>query len=243
MQIETLAFTQANAKGKEHRARAGKPDRGIFEKVPGSAVWWIRYVDGQGRYRREKAGTWSNADKLLTKRKNDALQRRKLPETLRQRVVPFREIADDALAYSRSHKRSWRDDESRMKRLNEWFGSRDAESLTGQELEKRLCEVAAAEKWAASTYNHYRSLLMLVYREARRAEKVHSNPARDIRHRKENNSRVRFLSRADEKGRVEKGEYARLLKVVREKYPEHLAEFIFALNTGLRLSSSVRRDL
>ena len=237
METDTLIVARVTAERKKHRARAGKPDRGIFEKVPGSGVWWIRYVDAQGRYRREKAGTWSNGDKLLTKRKNEALRGKKLPETLRQRVVLFGEIADDALVYSRSHKRSWRDDESRMKRLKEWFGSRDAESLTGQELEKRLSEVATAEKWAASTYNHYRSLLMLVYREARRAEKVRSNPARDIRHRKENNSRVRFLSRADEKGRVEKGDYARLLKVIRENYPEHLAEFIFALNTGLRLSS------
>ena len=72
---------------------------------------------------------------------------------------------------------------------------------------------------------------MLVYREARRAGKVSANPARDIRHRKESNNRVRFLSRG------ENGEYARLAKVVREKHPEHIAEFIFALNTGLRLSS------
>lgn len=237
MQTEILVVTRANVEGKKSRARAGKPDRGIFEKVPGSGLWWIRYVDAQGRYRREKVGTWSNADKLLTKRKNDALQGRKLPETLRQRVVPFGEIADDALAYSRGHKRSWRDDESRMKRLKEWFGSRDVESLSGQELETRLSHAAGAEKWAASTYNHYRSLLMLVYREARRAEKVRSNPARDIRHRKENNSRVRFLARADEKGKVEKGEFALLLKVIQEKYSQHLPEFIFALNTGLRLSS------
>jgi integrase len=82
-----------------------------------------------------------------------------------------------------------------------------------------------------STYNHYRSLLMLVYREARRADKVSANPARDIRHRKENNSRVRFLSRG------ENAEYPRLLKAIREKYPEHLSEFIFALNTSLRLGS------
>jgi integrase len=60
---------------------------------------------------------------------------------------------------------------------------------------------------------------------------VSANPARDIRHRKEDNSRVRFLSRGENK------EYARLAKVIREKYPEHVAEFIFALNTGLRLSS------
>jgi integrase len=48
---------------------------------------------------------------------------------------------------------------------------------------------------------------------------------------------VRFLGRADEMGRTENGEYARLVKVIRAEYPEHLAEFIFALNTGLRLSS------
>ena len=118
-----------------------------------------------------------------------------------------------------------------MKRLLEWFGSREAESITGPEMERCISDAAAAERWAASTYNHYRSLLMLVYREARRAGKVSTNPARDIRHRKENNSRVRFLSRG------ENGEYGRLLKVIREKAPEHLAEFIFALNTGLRLSS------
>ena len=79
--------------------------------------------------------------------------------------------------------------------------------------------------------------MMLCYREARRAGKVSTNPARDIRHRKENNSRVRFLSRADEKGSAENGEYARLVKVIRSDYPEHLAEFVFGLNTGLRLGS------
>jgi len=231
MELETLATSAAVGEARRRRARAGKPDRGIFEKVPGSGLWYIRFVDAQGRYRREKAGTWSNANKLLTKRKNDALQGKKLPETLRQRVVPFSEVANGALTYSRKHKRSYRDDESRMERLVEWFGNRDAESLTGQEMEKRLSEVAADENWAASTYNHYRSLLMLTYREARRDHKVTGNPARDIRHRKENNSRVRFL------GRGENAEHSRLVKVIREKYPEHLPEFIFALNTGLRLSS------
>ena len=44
-------------------------------------------------------------------------------------------------------------------------------------------------------------------------------------------SRVRYLSRG------EKGKYPRLLKLIRENYPEHLAEFVFALKTGLRLSS------
>jgi len=214
-----------------------KKYRGIFEKAPESGIYWIRFVDGQGKYRRELAGSFSQAEKLLTKRRNEALQRKKLPETLRKRTILFSEIAEDALAYSKTHKRSYRDDESRMKRLKEWFGNEHAESLDGHEMEARLTLVAKEEKWAESTYNHYRSLLMMTFREARLAKKVSANPARDIRHRTEHNSHVRFLSRADEKGRSENGEYARLLKLIREEYPEHQAEFIFALNTGLRLGS------
>src|SRR5262249_38262760 len=121
IQTESSAKTPALAPEKNRRSRSGMPERGILEKVPGSGAWWIRYVDGQGRYRREKAGSWGNANKLLIKRKNEALQDKKLPETLRRRAVPFAEIGGDALSYSRKNKRSWRDDESRMKRLKEWF--------------------------------------------------------------------------------------------------------------------------
>jgi hypothetical protein len=72
-----------------------------------------------------------------------------------------------------------------------------------------------AEKWAASTFNHYRALMMLVYREARRVGKVSVNPARELRHRREDNSRVRYL--ADEEDR-------RLREIVNAKYPWHVPE-------------------
>lgn len=145
--------------------------KGVYEKYSGSGVWYVRYAEATGRIRKEKAGTKSFAEKLYMKRKNEVLQGRKLPETLRRRVVQFSEIADDALEYSRQHKRSYRDDQSRMKLLKQWFGNRDAESLCVGDIEKRLSEAAASEKWAPSTFNHYRSLIMLVYREARRAGK------------------------------------------------------------------------
>ena len=95
MQTDSVPGMTAKAESRKRRARANKPDRGIFEKALGSGVWWIRYVDAEGRYRREKAGTWGNADKLLTKRKNEALQGKKLPEILRRAPVTFREIAAD----------------------------------------------------------------------------------------------------------------------------------------------------
>jgi len=62
--------------------------RGIYEKTPGSGVWWIRYVDAKGRLRREKAGTKSAAILLYRKRKQEALEGRKLPEKLRKAPVP-----------------------------------------------------------------------------------------------------------------------------------------------------------
>ena len=87
--------------------------------------------------------------------------------------------------------------------------------------------------------NHHRSELMLTYREARRSGKVNVNPARDVRHRHEDNSRERYLNQfepartdVDYLKFLKTGE-ARLRAVVEHDYPEHLPEFELALNTGL----------
>lgn len=101
---------RAAEKLREFEAILSRRVRGIFEKMPGSGIWWIRYVDSSRRYRREKIGSYSAAVKLYHKRKQEALEGVKLPETLRGRPVSFSELADDALAYSRQHKRSYRDD-------------------------------------------------------------------------------------------------------------------------------------
>lgn len=56
MLIETLGVPTAKGEAKKSRARAGKPDRGIFEKIPGSGIWWafaeladdaVKYVEGR----------------------------------------------------------------------------------------------------------------------------------------------------------------------------------------------------
>ena len=78
--------------------------RGVFEKMPGSGAWWICYFDQFGRKRREKAGTKSAAILLYRKRKQQALEGKKLPEKLRRPTVGFVEIARDALEYSRTTK-------------------------------------------------------------------------------------------------------------------------------------------
>ena len=201
-----------------------KKARGVFEKTPGSGIWWICYFDADSRKRRERVGRKGDAIDLYRKRKMEALQGKKLPEKLRARKVSFAEFAKDALEYSRMHKRSFGDDEIRMAKLTDWLGDRPAESVTPQDIERWL---SARMDLKPATLNRYRALLSLVYRLGMQNGKVQTNPARLVRQRKENNARVRFLSAEEEQA---------LRRVVQSKYPHHMPELELALNTGLRLS-------
>src|SRR2546421_5842360 len=87
----------------------------------------------------------------------------------------------------------------RFASLKEWFGTHPAEELTPREIENKLTKAAEKEKWAPSTFNHYRSLMSLSYRLGILNHKRPSNPARSLTHRLEDNNRVRFLTEDDEK--------------------------------------------
>jgi len=200
--------------------------RGIYERQPGSKIWWIRYADATGRIRREKAGTRGAAIKLYQKRKTEVLQGKKLPENLRAPMVGFAELAKDALAFSKAHKRSYGDDVIRMEKLLASFRGRSAESITPRELERYLAQTAEENDWAPATINRYRALLSLVYRLGIENGKVKDNPARLVKHRQENNARVRWLSCEEE---------TRLRAYVQATCPQHIPELDLALHTGMRL--------
>ena len=117
--------------------KQAKKVRGIYEKIPGLGVWWIRYSDATGRIRREKAGLKQTALTLYRKRKTEVLQGKKLPET-RRRTVSFKELTQDALDYSKANKRSHDDDVCRIGKLRDWFGERSAENVNPQDIERFL---------------------------------------------------------------------------------------------------------
>lgn len=204
--------------------------RGVFEKVPGSGDWWIRYFDAQGRLRREKAGTWSCARDLYIKRKNDALDKRKLPEKISKKVVRFAELGELALKYSKENKASYSDDVLMMCRLKGWFGDRDAETVTPLEIEEKF----NAQEWKSSTRNHYKNLMSLSYRLGIKHGKVRVNAARGVERKKENNGRVRFLSPAEE-------DKLRAVLQANPFWAQHEVELDLALSTGLRRGDMYRR--
>ena len=61
--------------------------RGVFEKVPGSGVWWILYYDQYRRRHREKVGPKKLAISAYQKRKTEIREGRFFPGKLNQREV------------------------------------------------------------------------------------------------------------------------------------------------------------
>jgi integrase len=191
--------------------------RGLFQR---DGTWWICYFQ-DGKRHREKAGTLANAKRLYMIRKAAVLEGRKLPT--RRAPVLFRELLNDALEDARAHCNSWRTHESRAKFVLAWFGERAAESITPQELDRRLTEAAQNRSWKPSTVNRTKALVSLAYSLGMRNGKMQTNPARLVRGRREDNARLRFLSAEEE-------------STLRATIPPgFLPEFDIALYTGLRL--------
>jgi integrase len=117
---------------------------------------------------------------------------------------------------------------ARLNILIGWFGSREAASIKATEIEARLYSAAAENGWSPATINHYRTIMSLAYRMARRSRKVESNPVRDVPHQREDNARTRALTQEEEKA---------LRAAIRERYSLHELELDFALQTGLRQGS------
>ncbi len=194
--------------------------RGVYERVPGSGTWWIRYVDEDGKLHREKVGRRSWALAAYQDRKSEIRRGKFQPDTIRRRKITFSEIADDAI-HSIGDERA-----GLLKIVKEWFPDHDAEKITPSEVEAKLKELSTAGL-KPTTQNRYRSAAMAIYKHAiKKTKKLSiSNPVLETtRHKEKESERTRFLDdAADEESRL------------RQKIsPEHLPELDLALNTGLR---------
>jgi integrase-like protein len=175
------------------------PVRGIYEREKGSGIWWIRYTDSEGRKRREKVGSYSNAKTLLEKRHTSVMQGEKLPEFGRTKIS-FATLCDDAITHSKaenSEKHTY-DLMTRIETLKDEFGTRPADSIRKDEIVAWFTEQADEREWSPATRNRWQACFSLIFRVAVENEKVSKNPAAMIRRKTENNEHVRFLSDDEE---------------------------------------------
>jgi site-specific recombinase XerD len=196
--------------------------RGVYERDKGAGVWWIRYWDtAKGRIVREKIGNKAAAIKLYQKRKTEVLQQVKLPENFRAKPVELKELIREAMQHSETNNRGHKQDRLRLLTIGREFGNRIAESITPQEINRWL----SGQGWSEGTINRHRSTFSLVFRLGIEARKLKENPVRQVKRRKEDNGRTRFLSDDEE---------TKLRAVIASRYSQHMSELDIALNTGLR---------
>lgn len=200
------------------------PPRGLWEREPGSGVWWVRYRDADGKLHREKVGRKSDAEALLDKRRNDRRVGKKLPENIRTAPIKFDKLASYITEeYSKTHHSDSRNVTQRLDKLNAHFGARAAESIKPADIDNWLSKNTKT----GSTANRYRAVMSLAYREGIRNGKVKSNPVRLVKQRKEGGNVIRFLRDHEETA---------LRAVIAKKYPDKMCEFDVSLGTGMRLS-------
>jgi len=224
MNWKTAIRTATSDKTATKKRPAPKPVRGVYEHPLGSDVWWINYYIA-GRRHREKVGTRGKATALYQKRKSDARAGIKLPDSLRvKKAVLFSDLADDAMVYSKAHKRSHRGDVSNLQSLLPVFGKMNAEDITQQKIAAYL---DSRTDLKPASLNRYRSTMSMIYAEGIRNGRVKENPARLVRLRKEKNARVRFITFEEED---------QIRAIIRKRCPKHEPDFIVALETGLRLT-------
>jgi len=183
--------------------------RGLFEKNPGSGVYWIQYFDARGRRRREKAGSKSAAMNLYVKRKAEALQGVKLPETMRS-VVRIADLAPTILRdYRNQHRKSVAWVERRLNlHILPFFGSLAADKVGTDDFNNYI-DKRKAEKAENASINRELAVLKRMYHLARSSTPPKAQFIPEIPRLKEN---------APRKGFVEDHQYNLLVSQIEERW-------------------------
>lgn len=195
--------------------KASSGASGVFEKPPGSGVYWIRYRVA-GKEKREKIGLKSLARTVLGKRLAEIAEDRFLD---RKAPVTVAKVIADNLERSAGHK----DHRHRVEQAAWWtraLGHRQVRDVTPGDIERILAPLRKTK--AAATVNRRRSFLSRVFSQAIEDDLADRNPVLKVKRLKENNIRVRSLTPEEESA------LARVME------PTDMALVRLAMHTGLR---------
>lgn len=199
--------------------------RGVFERPPGSGIWWINYHDSDGLRHREKIGRQSVAIEAYLHRRIEVKEGKFIPpRTVSQ--FTFKQLAEERMAFRKPHlaERSYLTDERRLRPLVNSLGSIPARGITAQKVDEALARIAEGG-CSGATLNRYRTLLSSIFTVGIRNGRVQVNPIHKVQRRREPPGRIRFLGSEEEK---------KLRRAILRRFSQGEAEFDLALNTGIR---------
>lgn len=208
----------------QSKKKEEKKHRGVFEKEPGSKVWWVRY-NAEGKIKREKVGRKSDAITLYQIRKSEIAAGVKLPSNMRYRGETLGVIIDRAIEWYISHRpRSLRTAQGHLETAKKALGHILAADLAPADIDKWI---SAHTDWSPATMNRHKATLSRAIQLAVVDGHLVRNVARLVVARKESSGKIRWLLEDEEE---------RLTAAILKNWPEYLPSFQIALHTGLRQS-------
>ena len=194
-----------------------KRQRGVFERTPGSGVWWIRFADADGKIRYEKIGAYSVAVKAYAKRKSQVIEGRLFERRPDRR---FDVYVDDYLKRRESRTKTIRDLRRYGRIWKDAFGAAMMRRITPGQIDATIGR--RLEQVSQQTVAHEVGFLRRVLGAAVRDGILERNPCPAFAAPK--SGRVRYLTDDEETA---------LLGQLKAPAADMV---LFAANTGLRQS-------
>jgi integrase len=221
-----------------HRDKRGsRLPRGVFWYAPG--VYGVRFVCGAGHDHKEpvsrlkgeavrvhherRARVLAESGWCPRAERRAALGRARIEEARARARMTLREYAKDYLEWAKTHKRSWRQDQSRLdSTILPVLGDRHLDEITTGDVERFRDSLLVGR--TSATVNRYRDLLSGMFKRAVRLGLVGDNPVKGVPKLREAGQRLAHLAPEEE-------------AAIREALPDLLRPaFTVSVNTGLRWS-------
>jgi site-specific recombinase XerD len=197
--------------------------RGVYEKEPGSEIWWIQYF-ANGQRKREKVGRRSDAISLYQQRQTEVRAGVKMPENIRVKGERLEAVLLRAIDWYESHKKATtcRSAKIHLNLAKAELGHHVASELTPQDVDRWI---TSHKEWSPGTKNRYKASLSRALQLAVVSGQLSRNVARLVTTRKEDNTRVRWVSDEEEK---------RIVTTIKKRCPLQLPAYLVAVHTGMR---------
>lgn len=181
-------------------ARKDGKDRGLFERPPGSDIWWIRYADHLGRERRRKVGRKSAAREAY-RRQKDLVREVKLglrpPEDLkRTKPVTLKEFVISCTPELEEYS-SWKSMKRMAKMWVKGIGHLPLEQISPKHAIGRRAALLKKGK-SNATCNRETSFLKAILNRAVQQELLDRNPLEHLKLLPERNKRTRIAQGNEE---------------------------------------------
>jgi site-specific recombinase XerD len=198
-----------------------KKHRGVFERLPGSNIWWCRFIDVDGKRKSRMIGAFSDTVNFYEEQKV-RIRKRIIAPVPSHRGIRYTDLVDAALIYSKANHTDTRNFSQRLEVTREQFGGRQAGTITTADVAAWFAEM----EFTPATQNRYRAAMSKAFKLAIQDGKVSLNPVRLVPQKKESVGRLRYLTDEEE---------VRLRKAIAGK-PYTIPQLDIALHTGMRMT-------